>query len=260
MDDDLIPPERREAVRAALLAAFGRRGPVGLEPIAGGMSGSGVWRLQVGERRFLLKLEVPPDGLNDPHRQHACMRAAAEAGIAPRLVHADPAAGVFISDFIAARPLAEHPGGRRGLLAELGAMVRRLQATPRFPPLVDFFDGVEGLLARLEPLGLAGRAALVEPQARLAEIREAWTDPAARVSSHNDLNPRNVVSDGKRLWFVDWQAAFCNDPWVDVATAANFLAPTRTDAEVLLRAYLGAAPGREQRARFSTMRQVCRLY
>ena len=41
------------------------------------------------------------------------------------------------------------------------------------------------------------------------------------VSSHNDVLPRNVLFDGKRLWLIDWENGNRNEPLADLATAST---------------------------------------
>lgn len=43
------------------------------------------------------------------------------------------------------------------------------------------------------------------------------------VSCHNDLKPENILFDGDRIWLVDWEAAFLNDRYCDLAVIANFV-------------------------------------
>lgn len=54
----------------------------------------------------------------------------------------------------------------------------------------------------------------------LARIRAEYPWSAAQVSAHNDINPRNVLFDGERLWLVDWELAFRNDPLADARLTA----------------------------------------
>ncbi len=259
--DDRIPPERRAAVEAAIQSAFGRR-PSLMEPVGGGLSGAGVWRLEVEARAYLMKLDRPADGFNDPARQYACLRIASDAGVAPPLLYADAESGVSISAFHAGRPLSEHPGGRQGLIAELANLTRRLHEAPFFPPLIGFFDGVAQLISGLQPLGATGPAEIAEPLTRLAQIERAWAAAPAEplVSSHNDLHPRNILFDGERVWLIDWEAAFLNDRWVDVAVLANYFAADEAEIGLLLGRYLGRTPDAMARARLDLMRPVCRLY
>jgi aminoglycoside phosphotransferase (APT) family kinase protein len=55
----------------------------------------------------------------------------------------------------------------------------------------------------------------------LAEPPPASGEPL--VLSHNDVNPSNVVYDGERLLFFDWETAGPNDRYYDLATVSLFL-------------------------------------
>ena len=141
-------------------------------------------------------------------------------------------------------------------------MTRRLHEAPSFPPLIGFFDGVAQLIRGLQALGVAAPEDIAEPLARLAEIEQVWAAAPAEpaVSSHNDLHPRNVLFDGERVWLIDWEAAFLNDRWVDVAVLANYFAADEAEIGLLLERYLGRVPDAMARARLDLMRSVCRLY
>ena len=80
------------------------------------------------------------------------------------------------------------------------------------------------------------------------------------MSSHNDVLPRNVLFDGKRLWLIDWESAYRNDPLVDLATALDNFAPSPDLEEVLLLAWLGHEPDDLLRSRLALVRALTRLY
>ena len=75
-----------------------------------------------------------------------------------------------------------------------------------------------------EPVCL--RPGVLDPHvARLEQLREAYdAGLAGLVSSHNDPVPSNILFDGKRLWLIDWESAYRNDPLVDVAIVLDNLA------------------------------------
>ena len=254
---DLIPPSKQDAVRRALAEGLGRTDVDSVEPLSGGLSGAGVWRLRVGGRSCILRIEGPPNGLNDPHRQYLCMAAAAEAGVAPPVLFADPASGVALIQDVPVQPMP----GRAVVLGELSVLLRRLHATPLFPPLVDFPEGVDQLVGQLECLDLVDPAALASFRERWSELRRTcrWGEDGL-VSCHNDLNPRNILWDGQRLWLIDWEAAFRNDPYVDLGIAANYFTAGPADQDALIEGYFGAPADDDQRARLFLMQQVCRVY
>jgi Phosphotransferase enzyme family len=85
-------------------------------------------------------------------------------------------------------------------------------------------------------------------------------DPAP-APSHNDLfKPDNMLFDGNSLRMVDWEAAFQNDRYADLAVVANTLVANETEEETYLQEYFGAPPNSYQAARFYLMRQLAHMF
>lgn len=253
-----LPP----AARSALRAAFGAAPLTAAQPITSGASGASIHRVEVGGRPYLLRLEDPRrDAVRDPQRTYLCMRIAAEAGIAPALLHADAEAGVAIMDFVPARPLHDYPNGPAALARNLGALAARLQATDTFPAVVDYPTVIAGMLDRLLGSGLFAPGLLDPHRKGFEHIRQAYPwDAASLVSSHNDPHPGNILFDGERLWLIDWETAYRNDPTLDIAILTMFLAPTPELETALLGAWTGRRPDQALRARLVLMRQLARLF
>ena len=215
-----------------------------------------------GGRRAVLRLEGPEKPLfkPNPHRW-AALRLAADAGVSPALWHLNEVEGVSVSAFADAQPLTAYPDGAEGLAKALGALVLELQATAPLPPLVDYRELVSGMLEKVRALGVFVEGALgphLEAMARLSESLE-W-EPDDFVSAHNDPNPGNLIFDGARLWLIDWESAYGNDPLVDLAILADSLAHTPELVDALLTAWRGAPPDAALRARFEKVRRLTRLY
>jgi aminoglycoside phosphotransferase (APT) family kinase protein len=257
----IIPEHRHKAVEVALRAVFGAAPIERATPLRDGFSGALVNCVEISGRKVLLRVETGRDALRDPVRQYACMRAAAQAGIAPPLHYADAETGVAIMDFIEARPISDYPGGAPAAALELAGLTARLQRTTPFAPLVEQVDGVDGLFMELLATGLCARGALAEHQAAWASLRDACprTPPERRVSSHNDLNPNNMLYDGERMWLIDWEVAFANDPLVDPASIAFWYGLEGEAQAALLRAAFGKVDD-GLRARFFLMRQVSQVF
>ena len=257
-----IPQARRDAVDRALNAAFRTTRLDSATPITGGLSGAGLFRIRVGGIAYVLRLEPPPHAFGDPVRGHACMRTAAAAFLAPRVRYADAADGVAIMDLIETRSIAqEYPGDGLPLITELAQAVRILHDTPAFPALVDYLDGIDMLIAQQRVAAFLDPEALEPAFAGFAVLRTVYrTRPEDLVSSHNDLNPNNILYDGRRLWLIDWETAFLADRYVDLASVANWFGGDDRRDERLLVTYFNAEPTSEQRARFHLMRQVNHLF
>jgi len=257
-DLNTIPPERRDAARAAIVAAFGSV-PFSVAAVAGGASGALTFRVEAAGRPYLLRMEGARRPGRNPH-QYACMQIAAEAGIAPALHHVDAEAGVAIMDFVAVRPLEEFPGGPVGLACAAAKLIARLQATPTFPHFIDYFDGVARLFGFIRGSNLFA-AGLLDPHLEgFTRIRTAWRPSGAPVSAHNDPNMRNLLFDGSRLWLVDWETAYRNDPLVDIAILLDQMEATALAGSALVEAWLGHPPDALLAARLTVMRPVTRLW
>jgi aminoglycoside phosphotransferase (APT) family kinase protein len=250
---------QRETVHSALLAAFDGA-PVGIAPIAGGASSASTFRLKVRSRRYLLRVEGQPSPLRNPH-QYACMRIAAEAGIAPGIHYVDEVARVAVIDFIEQQPLKAYPGGQRTLAPALGDLLSRVQATPVFPYYVNYPDIVARLFAHVRRTGLFADGLLDAHVERLQLLHETYDrGSTGLVSSHNDPIPSNILFDGERLWLIDWESAYCNDPLVDVAIMLDNLARTPELESLFLQSWLGRAPDQALHARLQLIRALTRLY
>ncbi|AKJ01611.1 Hypothetical protein AA314_03237 [Archangium gephyra] len=101
--------------------------------IAAGMSGAGVYRVEAAGQAFVLK--VAGEAENDADWRHALhvQRLAADAGLAPRIVHVDEARRAVVTAFVADRSFVaflRNPSTHEAALTQLGRTVRRIHALP----------------------------------------------------------------------------------------------------------------------------------
>jgi hypothetical protein len=252
----LVAPERIEAATTALSRMFGQTESVQIEPLAG-RSGATILKVTAAGRSAVLRLDTPPDGFRDPARHYACHAIAAQAGVAPDLLHVNLSERLTIADFVeqSGRPSTDEQ------LAAAAQSLSRLHAAPLFPPLMPFMKAMEGLMTGFVALGILPMGLVARLRGLFGELLATY-DVAAEelVSSHNDLNPTNILFREGRAIFVDWETAFAADRYVDLAALANFFAKSAGDEQCILASYFGRAPTREEMARLGLMRQVSRLY
>jgi len=243
-----------DGARSALAAAFGRARIGPIVALTVGATTASVYRVEVGERRYLLRIEGQPSPLRNPH-QYASMRIAAETGIAPKILYVDEAARIVVTDFIEEVTLETYPGGPPALARALGELLARVQATQVFPYFVEYPDIVARLFAHVRRTGLFAGGVLDQHVERLELLRGAYRASSGKlVSSHNDAVPNNILFDDRRLWLIDWESAYCNDPLVDVAIMLDGVARRPEMEEVLLGAWLGRAPDESIRERLDVVR------
>ncbi len=202
--------------------------------IAAGLSGAGVYR--VGDA-FVLKIAAEP--LDDWRRKLRILQLAADAGVAPRIVHTDEARRAVLSELVADRSFFGFlMTSRDAALALLGRTVRRVHDIP-LPSDVTPRDA-RGLLATTTA-ALAGFAvpAFVHEATQRMLAATPPGDDRPPVLGHNDINPTNLIYDGERIVLLDWETAGANDRWYDLAALAVFLRLDEASCRALLAAYDG---------------------
>jgi Phosphotransferase enzyme family len=255
-----IDAERRASALEAIASVADPASVTAISPITGGGSGASTLRVDVGSDAYLLRLEPGRKGFQDPRRSYPCLRAAAEADIAPAVHHADEEAGVLLMDFVVERPLTAFPGGGPALVRALGEMVAQLQTRTLFAPVTKDFGALAWVMLNLVRDGrLFAPDVLDQHVAGLARLRAEYPW-AAQVSAHNDINPRNVLFDGHRLWLVDWELAFGNDPLADLANIANNFSEVPEVEAIVLEGWLNRPPSGDELHHLALMRDLHRLF
>lgn len=74
---------------------------------------------------------------------------------------------------------------------------------------------------------------------------------------HKELNGNNVLFDGKKIYFIDWEGSGNCDPFVDLAIASIFFIFSEEKEDHFLKSYFGTAPTKEQKAHLYLMKQIC---
>src|SRR5437588_11224821 len=92
----MIPQDKNAAVFRALHEAFGASHIEDICRMTKGLSWDLVFRIVVQGSPFLLRIMTRIDERNDPVRQFTCMKAAAEAGLAPRVRYTNAEDGISI--------------------------------------------------------------------------------------------------------------------------------------------------------------------
>jgi aminoglycoside phosphotransferase len=251
----MIPQEKSAAVSRGLSEAFGTTVIDDVCRMTKGLSSDLVFRIVVKGSPFLLRMMTRIDERNDPVRIFACMKTAAEAGLAPRVLYANRDDGIAIIDWIDAVrfPVAT-------ALVQLPATLRRLHA---LPPLLKPFNYVTAhnfFIWRLRGSGLLPEREVEEAFRRYRQIGACYPRlDADLVFCHMDLKPENILFDGRRAWLIDWMAASINDRYLDLAIVANFVVTKGVEERLYLAEYFGQPPDEYQLARFFLMRQILHM-
>lgn len=212
-------------------------------PIAAGMSGAGVYRVETGDEPMVLKVTTHDEPAATWRRTLHVQQVAAAAGIAPQVFHADEHRRAVLSALIVDRGFPAqlgNPATRGAAVVALGQMLAKLHALP-IPRDAIAADPQAALGAIWQ--SIASHGGIPEFVRQTVEQLLADAPPAStaiRVMSHNDVNPSNLVFDGERVMLLDWQTAAPNDPYYDLAAIALFFRFDDETCRQLIAAHDGA--------------------
>ncbi|MBM3548959.1 MAG: choline kinase [Alphaproteobacteria bacterium] len=238
--------------RVSLLPCW--QGSPRIEPLSGGLSNRN-YRVRDSSGHWVVRLggDVPEHGIvraND----FAVSRAAAAAGVAPAVRHAEGDA--LVIGFIDGRTLTEadvQSERMRHRIVDLLKRAHRGIGRHLRGPAVMFwaFHAVRDYAAQLD--GTADGRDLPRLMA-IADRLEQAVGPIDLVFGHNDLLPANLIDDGKRLWLIDWEYAGYGSPLFDLGNLASNSRYEDDAWHALLAAYHDRAPDATLLCRADAMR------
>ena len=252
----MIPEEKIAVVAKALQTTFGTSEYQSILQLTAGLSSALIFRIVVFGKPYLLRVITKTDAMGDPTHQINCLKAPVEAALAPKLLYASVEDRILITDFIDAKPF---PLGDARL--KMPELLKRLHALPPFPNRINYLQTMDGGVRKFQEAKILPESMTSEIFSQYAKIlavypniKEEW------VPCHNDCKPENILYDGERPWLVDWEAAFPNDRYADLAVVGNFVVTNENEEKEYLGRYFGEEPHEYQRARFFLMSQLMHIF
>jgi len=178
------------------------------------------FRVDTSAGRFVVRLHHGlAQTLGADHEREAQLHAAAAAaGLAPALVHVDPAHRFMVMEYVAGDTWTSQDFAQPDRLTQLGAALQALHAV--VPPAVAPYDvraKLEHLHVQLIDAAPGERRWFQQLMDRAALALEAsGTRQRATALIHNDLFHANLIG-YERLYLLDWEYAAVTDPLFDLA-------------------------------------------
>jgi thiamine kinase-like enzyme len=232
--------------RAVIDAVQDRLGPLAEDPVAlGGGITNHNFRARFGATDVVLRIagrETELLGI-DRASEHVATQAAAKLGIAPTVLAFLPEHTCLVTAFVEAVPIANQALREPPALPELARALRAFhEHAPALPASFDLPRIAREYLTLARDRGLA-----VPPTAwDAARLAQRIADAVAGhpehaiVPCHDDLLGANVLSDGTRVWLVDWEYAGMGDRYFDLGNLSINNGFTEADDRALLEAYWDA--------------------
>ncbi|WP_299870167.1 phosphotransferase family protein [uncultured Hoeflea sp.] len=211
-------------------------------------------------------LRLPGEGteeyINRAHEAEAA-RAAAEAGVSPEVLHADPNSGVMATRFIDGAATMTPDGFRAdiGSVRRAGEAFRKLHTSGAvFPFTFELFAMIDDYLAILSTKDVALPDGYHDVVSEAQTVREALAvKPATLVACHCDPLCENFLDTGEQIFIVDWEYSGMNDPMWDLGDLSVEGGFDAGQDQALLEAYFGGEPPAADRARMVIYKAMCDL-
>ncbi|PZS30148.1 MAG: LPS biosynthesis choline kinase [Pseudonocardiales bacterium] len=185
-----------------------------VQPVPGGLTNRIYKVTPSSGRTVVARLSSGKSALLAIDRTAEChnAKAAARAGVGPRVIACEPDEGVAIVEWINGRTFGPRDLDDSAQLARVAATCARLHNGPRFANDFDMFAIQRRYLAVVTERHLRLPDRYLEFMPRVEDIRAALAVRAQRtVPCHNDLLAANIMDDAQQIWFIDYEYAGNND-------------------------------------------------
>jgi len=198
---------------------------VEIQALSGGLTNSNFRVTVDGEPHFVRIPGASTELLAvDRKNEYHNTKAAAEAGVGPKVLYYLPEHDVMVLEFIDGITMSNESLNAPGMPARIAQSLKYLHSGPRFYTDFNMFRLTEYYLNIVEeyqvhiPKGYPERLPVVK------RIEEALlVQPLPSVPCNNDLLAENYIDDGKMLRLIDFEYSGNNDPCFELGNTCQEL-------------------------------------
>jgi thiamine kinase-like enzyme len=214
---------------------------VTVKPLSGGLTNLN-YRVEVDGTPYFVR--IPGAGTEllavDRKNEHYNTRAAAEAGVGPKVVYHLPEHDVMVLEFIPGQTMSNQALQAAGMPARIARSLRMLHAGPRFLTDFNMFRLVEFYLKMVDAHNVRIPDSYRDRLPIVKRIEEATlAHPLPTVPCNNDLLAENYIDDGNLLRLIDFEYSGNNDPCFELGNTCQELQYDEARFEALCAAYFG---------------------
>lgn len=212
-------------------------------PLGGGLTNT-IYRVDVDDESFVVRIPGASTELLavDRDNEHHNTRAAAVAGICPRVTHFLAEDNVMVLEFVQGETMTVAGLQRPNMPTRMAQALKRLHAGPRFLRDFNMFRLTEHYLKIVQQRAIRIPDGYHSYLPKVAQIEAAFArQPIATVPCHNDLLAGNYLDDGRKLWLIDFEYSGNNDPTFELGNTCQEQQFDEARIQEMCAAYFGDA-------------------
>lgn len=196
---------------------------VSVQPLSGGLTNTN-FKVEVDGIPYFVRV---PGGSTellaiDRNNEYHNTKAAAAAGVAPKVLYHLPEYNVMVIEFLNGNTMSKDSLNGKGMPTRMAQAIKKLNQGPRF--LMDFnmFRLTEYYLGLCRERDIRIPDGYLDRMPTVAQIEKAMNiNPLSTVPCNNDLLAENYIDDGKQLWLIDYEYSGNNDPTFELGNTCQ---------------------------------------
>lgn len=216
---------------------------VSIQQLSGGLTNTN-YKVTVDGMPYFVR--VPGESTEllaiDRDNEHHNTRAAASAGVAPKVLHHLPEHSAMVLEFLDGKTMSKDSLNQPGQPSRMAQAIKKLHAGPRFYSDFNMFRLTEYYLNLCRERSIEIPKGYPERIPVVNEIEKAMSvNPLAPVPCNNDLLAENYIDDGEQLWLIDYEYSGNNDPTFELGNTCQEMQFNDDQIEEVCAAYFGDA-------------------
>lgn len=213
-----------------------------IAPLSGGLTNSNYKVTVNGIHHFV---RVPGESTEllavDRKNEHFNSKAAAEAGVGPKVLYYLPELQVMVLEFFEGKTMSKDSLQAPGMPTLMAQSIRKLHAGPRFLTDFNMFRLTEYYLKICADRSIPIPDGYLERMPIVEQIEKAMlVKPLPTVPCNNDLLAENYIDDGKSLRLIDYEYSGNNDPCFELGNTCQEMQFDEARIQEVCASYFGS--------------------
>ena len=230
---------------------------VRVKPLAGGYGTAANMRLEMADIAYVLRVMSELDSPLKCNTELHAMKEAAAAGVAPTIHWISHDGYAILMDYIAGGTLTFEKGQKSEIALKIVDKMRKAHAIQKNPFYAPSFEAQMEEFYTQYSQEDSNKAIWDNAISIIKEgAYQLHSLNAPMVSTHGDLNPRNILVSEQDVYFVDWGDGTYADPFQDLAFFSIMMDYSPEKETYLMQSYLCHSPTIDERKRFKIAKKM----